>query len=56
MSRKMFVDVTINLVITAEEDIQLLDIIEQLGPTFYSGEGCDIDDFQITNYKLLDSK
>lgn len=57
MSRKMYVNVTVRLIIDADEDIQLSEVIQEMDYNFaFLGDGAFIEDSEILDYELNDSK
>lgn len=59
--RTMYVDVRVRLVITANEDIGLSEIINELEydfsyPVATGYNGVTIEDTEITDYEIVDSK
>ena len=57
MARKVYVDVTVRLIINADEGIEICDVISELDYNFTSQtEGAEIEDTEITNHEVTDSK
>lgn len=56
MSRKMIVEVKVRLVINADENLELNNVIDEMDYNFDSGEGFEITDSEILDYDLIYSK
>lgn len=55
--RTVFVTVTVNLQIAVDEGVQISDVMESVDYSFNSKvEGADIQDFEIVNHEITDSK
>jgi hypothetical protein len=55
--RKVYVNVTVRLIIRANEGIDISDVISELDYNFKSQtEGADIEDTEITDHEVTDSK
>ena len=57
MSRKVYVNVTARLIIRANDDQNIEDVLENMDYSFTSqSDGADIEDTEITDWKITDSK
>ena len=57
MARKIYVAVRVRLIINAEEGIEIKDILDEMDYNFVSqSEGADIEDTEIQDWEVLDSK
>ena len=57
MSRKVYVTVTTRLIIRADEGVDIDEVIQEMDYDFTSQtEGADIEDTEITDYEITDSK
>lgn len=57
MSRRVYVDVTIRLVVDAEEDVEIKDLICEMDYSVRSNtNGAEILDTRIEDYEVIDSK
>jgi hypothetical protein len=57
MSRKVYVEVTTRLIINADDNVDIDEVIQEMEYDFISQtEGADIEDTEITSYDTTDSK
>ena len=57
MSRKVYVNVTVRLVIRADEGVDISNVIDEADYSFKSNNpGADIEDTEIVNTEITDSK
>ena len=57
MARKVYVDVKVRLVINAEEEILISDVIQEMDYNFTSKiDGAEIIENEIEEYEITDSK
>lgn len=57
MSRKVYVEVKTRLIINVDENISIKDVIDDMNYNFISQtEGADIEDTEIQDYEVTDSK
>ena len=57
MSRKVYVNVTVRLVIRADEGVDISNVIDEADYSFMSNNpGADIEDTEIVNTEITDSK
>ena len=57
MSRKVYVNVTARLIIRANDDQNIEDVLENMDYSFTSqSDGADIEDTEITDWEITDSK
>lgn len=57
MARKVYVDVKVRLVINAEEEILISDVIQEMDYNFTSKiDGAEIIETEIEEYEITDSK
>lgn len=56
MSRKMYVMVTTRLIINADDDKTINEIMEDIDVEFNSGDGYDVVDSEMRDFELIDSK
>lgn len=56
MARKMYIEVTTRLIINADDDKTLSDIMNEMDYEFNSGEGYEVIDTEMTNFEVIDSK
>ena len=57
MSRKVYVEVKVNLLIRANDDVDVMDIINGMNCTFSDSTGkADVEDAEIADYEIKDSK
>ena len=55
--RKIYVSVSVRLIINAEESVSISDVLEEMDYDFTSQtQGADIEDSEITNWEITDSK
>jgi len=55
--RKVYVNVVVKLIVLADDDVDISDVISDMFYSFDSDtEGADIDDSEITSYEIIDSK
>ena len=55
--RKTYVDVSVRLIIRADEGVEIKDVIDDMDYNFTSQtEGAEIEDTEINNYEIKDSK
>ena len=55
--RKVFVTLTVNLVINADDDVEIGDVIDELDYDFTDQTGkAEVADSTIADYKITDSK
>jgi hypothetical protein len=55
--RKVFVTLTVKLVINADEDVEIGDVIDELEYNFSDTTGkADVEDTEIIDHKVTDSK
>ena len=53
MSRKVYVNVTVRLIVAVEDDVEISDVIDELDYNFSSGtDGADIVETEITNHEV----
>jgi len=57
MPRKVYVNVTTRLIIRADEGVSINEVLENMGYSFTSNnDGADIEDTEITDWEITDSK
>jgi len=57
MSRKIYVNVTTRLIIEAEEDVEVTEVLENMDYNFISQtDNADIVDTEIKDWEVTDSK
>ena len=57
MSRKVYVELRARLIINADEDVQISDVLDEMGFEFSSNtDGADIVDMEIRDWEIGDSK
>ncbi|WP_291395323.1 hypothetical protein [Acinetobacter sp.] len=58
MARKIYVNVTVRLIIRADEDQNIDEVLENMDYNFTASESddADIEDTEITDWELVDSK
>ena len=55
--RKVYVNVTTRLIIRANDDVDINEVLENMDYDFTStNEGADIEDTEITDWEISDSK
>jgi len=55
--RKVYVNVVVKLIVLADDDVDISDVISDMFYSFDSDtEDADIDDSEITSYEIIDSK
>ncbi len=55
--RKIYVEVTTRVIIRADEGVDVSEVLSEMDYSFTSStEGADIEDSEITNWKVQDSK
>ena len=57
MDRKVYVNVTVRLIIRADEGVEINNVLEDMEYDFTSQtEGADIEDTEVQNWEIIDSK
>jgi len=57
MDRKVYVNVTVRLIIRADEGVEINDVLENMEYNFISQtEGADIEDTEVQDWEITDSK
>jgi len=57
MSRKIYVEVKTRLIINADDDVSVDEVLENMDYNFISqNDGADIEDTEIQDWKVTDSK
>lgn len=58
MSRKVTVELKVKLLINMDEGIEVADVVNEMEYMFYDPEdmGARIEDMEITDYEIIDSK
>lgn len=55
--RKVYVTLTVNLILNMDEGLEVGDVVDNLDYSFVSPtEGADVHDMTIADYKVTDSK
>ncbi len=57
MSRKVYVNVTVRLIVDADEGVAISDVVSELDYDFRSTmDGADVLDMEIRDHEVVDSK
>ena len=57
MSRKVYVNVTVRVIMEVENDVEISDVISEMDYSFTSSTtGADIVETEISDYEVTDSK
>lgn len=58
MSRKVYVDLKVRIIFNVDEGVEISEVIDDMEYNFMTdnNKGCSIEDTEITDYEVIDSK